>query len=87
MYEPENHSTLGIFGVVLKVVRQIFTATTQRTEEESKSHQTKDTSQDRVQSEVTVSIECEKGNVKTQQGDQAKWKRVNKEGKTNQELN
>lgn len=46
---------------------------------QKRSHQTKDTSQDRVQSEVTVSIECEKGNVKTQQGAQAKWRRENQE--------
>lgn len=32
-----------------------------------------------MQSEVTVSIECEKGNVKTQQGAQAKWRRDNQE--------
>lgn len=43
-----------IKGFVLEVVRQIFTAITQRTESELKSQQTKDTVQDRVRSEVTV---------------------------------
>lgn len=47
---------LSTSRVVLKVVRQIFTAKTQRTELESESHQTKDTRQERVQSEGTVSI-------------------------------
>lgn len=40
-----------------------------------------------MQSDVTVSIECEKGNVKTQQGAQAKWWREKKkEGKTKQRV-
>lgn len=48
-----------------------------------RSQQTKDTSQDRVQSEVTVSVLCERGNVKTQRGAQAEWrKKKEKEGKT-----
>lgn len=58
-----------------------------RGQKKNQSHtKTKDTSQDRVQSEVTVSIECEKGNVKTRQGAQAKWWREKKEGKTKQRV-
>lgn len=51
-----------------------------------KSHQTKDTSQDRVQSEVTVIIESEKEHVGHGKEAQAKWRRESKEGKTKEEL-
>lgn len=78
-----------VFFFFIKVVRQIFTAKKNKKKnhrgqsQELRSQQTKDTSQDRVQSEVTVSVLCEKGNVKTQRGAQAEWrKKKEKEGKT-----
>lgn len=85
-----SQQTIHAVNIYFKVVRQIVTATTQRTKKESKSYQTKDTRWDRVPSEVTVSIESEKGNVKTQQ-EELKPNREGKIGKggggTKHELN
>lgn len=90
MQKPEQHSTFKYSGFFFKRLLGKSSQQKNKTKknhrgqsQELRSQQTKDTSQDRVQSEVTVSVLCERGNVKTQRGAQAEWrKKKEEEGKT-----